>query len=142
MSQENVENLRALLETWGREAWTLEAWQRGGVIDVSLLDPDVVYEDATLPDHVGEAYRGHEGVVRAAERWVEGSEWLLVELEQIIGAGDRLVSIHRARSKARHTGIEFDEPVAYIWTFRDGKVIHFQSFRKPEEALEAAGLRE
>jgi ketosteroid isomerase-like protein len=141
MSQENVENLRAFLETWSREAWTLEAWQRGEVMDMSFLDPEVTYEDSNLPDHVGEAYRGHEGIVRAAERWIEPFEWLLVELEQIVDAGDRLVSIHRARSKARYTGIEFDTPLAYLWTFRDGKVIHFRSFREPGEALEAVGLR-
>jgi ketosteroid isomerase-like protein len=137
----NAENLRAFLEEWGREPWTLEAWQRGGVIDMSYLDPDVIYEDSTLPDHAGEAYRGHEGVSRAAQRWVEPSEWLLVELEQIVGAGDRLVSIHRLRSKARHTGIEFETPLAYLWTFRDGKVVHFRSFLDPEEAIEAAGLQ-
>jgi hypothetical protein len=33
-------------------------------------------------------------------------------------------------------------PLAYAWTLRDGKVIHFRSFRDPEQALEAAGLRE
>ena len=114
MSQENVENLRAFLEAWGREPWTPEAWQRGGVIDMSLLDPHVIYEDENLPDHIGEAYTGHEGIVRAARRWIEPFEWLLIELEQIVDAGDRLVSIHRARSKARHSGIEFEEPVAYV----------------------------
>jgi ketosteroid isomerase-like protein len=142
MSQENVEALRAFLEPWGREAWTPEAWERGGVIDLSYLDPDVVYEDENLPDHIGEAYRGHEGIARAAKRWVEPNEWLLVELEEILGDGDRLVSIHRLRSKARHSGIEFDMPLAYAWTFRDGKIVHFQSFREPDDALEAAGLSE
>jgi ketosteroid isomerase-like protein len=142
MSEENVESLRAFLEPWGREPWTLEAWERGGVIDMSLLDPEVVYEDENLPDHIGEAYRGHEGIIRAAKRWVEPNEWLLVELEQIVGHGDHLVSIHRTRSKARHSGIEFDAPLAYAWTFRDGKIVHFQSFREPDDALEAAGLSE
>jgi ketosteroid isomerase-like protein len=142
MSEENVESLRAFLEPWGQEAWTPEAWERGEVnIDLSYLDPDVVYEDETLPDHIGEAYRGHEGIVRAAKRWVEPNEWLLVELEQILGEGDRIVSIHRLRSKARYSGIEFDAPLAYAWTFRDGKIVHFQSFREPADALEAAGVR-
>jgi Ketosteroid isomerase-related protein len=113
----------------------------GEVFDLVLLDPNVVYEDANLPDHIGEAYRGHEGVLRAAERWVDASSET-IELERIVGSGDRLVSIHRSRSTARHTGIEFKEPLAYTWTFRDGKIIHFRSFRDPEEALEAAGLRE
>ena len=136
MSQENVVNLRAYLDTWGWEAW------RRGEFDTSLLDPDVTYEDTTLPDHVGETYRGPEGVIRATERWVEPFEWLQIELERVLSAGDRLVSIHRVRAKARHTGIEFDGPVAYVWTFRDGKVIHFRSFRDPEEAVKAVGLEE
>jgi ketosteroid isomerase-like protein len=142
MSQRNVENLRAFLEPWGREPWTPQAWQRGGVIDMSLLDPHVIYEDETLPDHIGEAYRGHEGIVRAAKRWIEPFEWLLVELDQIVDADDCLVSIHRTRSKARHSGIEFEAPLAYVWAFRGGKIIHFQSFREREEALETAGLSE
>ena len=142
MSPENVESLRAFLESWGREPWTLEAWERGEVLDMSFLDTDVVYEDENLRDHIGEAYRGHAGIVRAAKRWVEPNQWLLVELEQIVGHGDRLASIHRVRSNARHTGIEFDAPLAYAWTFRDGKIVHFQSFREPQDAVEAVGLRE
>jgi ketosteroid isomerase-like protein len=151
MSRENVENLRAFLEDWSREAWTPEAWERGGVggvIDMSFLDPDVVYEDTTLPDHIGEKYRGHEGVERAARRWIEPQEWMLVELQQIIEVGDRLVSVHHVRSKARHSGIEFDTRdgdvpgLAYLWTIRNGKVIHFKSFPSLEKALEAAGLSE
>ena len=142
MSQENVESLRAFLEAWGREPWTPEAWERGGVIDMSFLDVDVVYEDETLPDHIGEAYRGHDGILRAAQRWIEPNEWLLVELEQIVGHGDHLVSIHRLRSKARHTGIEFETPLAYARTFRDGKIVHFRSFLEPDAALDAAGLSE
>ena len=37
-------------------------------------------------------------------------------------------------------------PVEYrffgVWTFRDGKVIHYKGFNERAEALEAAGLRE
>lgn len=142
MSQENVESLRAFLETWGRQPWTLEDWQLGEVIDLSFFDPDVAYEDTVLPDHGDEVYRGREGMIRAGERWIEGFEWLLVELEQIVVTGNHIVSLHRARSKALHTGIEFETPVAYLWTFRDGKVIHFRSYRGVEQALEAAGLEE
>ena len=142
MSRENVEHLRAFLEPWGQERWTPEAWQRGDVIDMGLLDPHVVYEDENLPDHIGEAYTGHQGIIRAAQRWVEPFEWLLVELERIVEADDCLVSIHKTRAKFQHSGIEFEGPLAYVWSFRGGKVIHFQSFREPQDALEAAGLSE
>jgi ketosteroid isomerase-like protein len=130
MSQENVERLRAHCATWGMDQEP----------DVDLLDPDVVFEDDILPDHVGETYRGHEGVRRSVRTWLQPYERFTIELEQIVGSGDRLVSIHRFRSKARYTGIEDDLRYAYAWTFRDGKVIHFRSFREPEAALEAVGL--
>src|SRR5438552_2358534 len=84
MAPGNVENLRAFLE-----ALDLEAWRRGEG-GMSLLDPNVIYEDTTLPDHVGETYRGPEGVARATERWLEPYEQLTIELEQVVGAGDRL----------------------------------------------------
>ena len=112
-------------------------------MDMSFVDPDVIYEDSVLPDHIGEAYRGHEGLFRAVEGWFEPSEWVTVgEPEQVIDAGDHLVSIHKARTKARHTGIEIDTPLIYLWTLRDGKVIQIRAFVDENEALEAAGLAE
>jgi len=62
--------------------------------------------------------------------------------KRIIDAGDPLVSIHKARTKARHTGIEIDTPLVYLWTLRDGKVVHFRAFVDVDQALEAAGLSE
>jgi uncharacterized protein len=100
-----------------------------------IFDPEVAYEDSTLPDHIGETYRGHDGLARAAERWLDPYENLTIELERIVGSGDRLVSIHNARAKARYTGIEDEGPLAYLWTFRDGKVIQLRSYRDPDEAL-------
>jgi ketosteroid isomerase-like protein len=139
----NVDTLRTLFETWsaGTETWheAQEAWRRGET-DMSLFDPDVSYDDTVLPDHVGETYHGHEGVLRAAERWIEPFEWLRIDVEQIVEAGDRLVSTHRWRAKARHTGIELDSPLGYVWTFRDGRIIHFRSYIDPQDALNAAGL--
>jgi len=137
MSQDNIETLRAFLEAWGQEAWTPETWPTAAA-DMSVFDPEVAYEDTVLPDQVGEVYRGHEGVARAWRRWVEGSERLLVELEEIIEVGDRFVSIHRVHSKAPHTGLEFDLRVAYLWTFRDGRIIHFRSYLDAKQAIEAA----
>jgi ketosteroid isomerase-like protein len=60
MSQENVERLHAFLRGLGSEVW-----ETHGEPDLSLLDPDVVCEDDVLPDHAGESYRGHEGVIRS-----------------------------------------------------------------------------
>ena len=143
MSEENVEGLRSWAAEWQAvpNGGPLVNRQTGEPV-TSHLDPQVVYEDGTLPDHAQETYYGIEGVVRATERWTEPFEELTVELERIVGSGDCLVSIHSLRARARHTGIEFDEPLAILWRFRDGRVIYFRSFREPGEALEAAGLSE
>jgi ketosteroid isomerase-like protein len=136
-----VDETNAWLAEWleGFEHWSLDIEE---VFDLAALDPDVVYEDANLPDHIGETYRGPEGILRAAERWADASETLTLELVRIVGSGDRFVSVHQSHSKARHSGMEFDGPLAYAWTFRDGRIVHLQSYRDPAEALEAAGLRE
>ena len=142
MSEENVERLRAQLEDWDPKA-QVEAWKRGEPVgDLSLIDPEVTYEDQLLPDHVGETYDGYEGVVRAIEQWMEPYESVDIELVRIVGTGERLVSIHRARLKARHSGIESESAVAYVWTFRDRKVVHIHGYFDPAKALEAAGLEE
>ena len=141
MADDNLERLRARLVDWDPMG-DLEALERGEALDLSLIDPDVVYEDANLPDHAGDTYHGAEGVVRAIETWLEPYESFSIELERIVGEGDRFVSIHRGRMKARHTGIELETPVAYTWTFRDGRITHIHGYFDPAEALRAAGLRD
>ena len=143
MSQENVENLRVLASAFSTQTIhaVAGAWRRGE-FDLSLFDPEVIYEDQQMPDHAGDTYLGHEGVLRAMETWSEPFEEMTIELQQIVGSGDLLVSIHRLRARARYTGIQFDEAIAYTWVFRDGKIVHITGFGDPEEALKAVGLEE
>ena len=142
MPEENVERLRRRLEIWDPKG-EVEAFRRGELPpDMSVIDPAVAFEDSALPDHIGETYHGYEGIARATGQWVDAYESLDLDLERIEGSGDVVVSIHRMRMKARHTGIVFEGPVAYVWTFRDGRVVHIKGFLDPAEALEAAGLAE
>jgi ketosteroid isomerase-like protein len=146
VSQENVEKVRASLATWDGEILRPETrpFDRLNSIAFSgaLYASDAVYEDAVLPDHAGETYRGLDGFIRAAETWLQPFEWLLVELEQIIDADEHVVSLHRGRLKMRHTEIEFESPLAYVFTFQDGKVVHQRAFVDHAEALKAVGLEE
>jgi ketosteroid isomerase-like protein len=104
--------------------------------------PEFAYEDNFLPDHAGETYRGLDGLRRAWTGFTEPFEEMAYEPERIVGSGDRFVSIHRVRAKARHSGIVQDFPVAYIWTFRGGKLIHCRGFGDADQALKAAALDE
>ena len=134
MSQQNVENVRAFFQTW--DPWE---WARGE--GMALFDPALVYEGDFLPDHVGESYRGYEGLARATRQWLEPiEEGLTVELERIIGTGDDVVSVQQASGRMRHTGIHFDQVYAWLWRFRGGKVTYLKTFGDTQEALMAAGL--
>jgi ketosteroid isomerase-like protein len=141
MSAEHVERLRHRLKEWGRDPkGEIERWKRGEPPDLSLFDDEVTFEDNLLPDHVGETYHGYEGLARAIDQWLDPFESVGIGLERIVGSGDRLVSIHRMRMTASHTGIEFESGLAYIWSFRDGRIVHIQGYFDPSEALAAAGL--
>jgi ketosteroid isomerase-like protein len=144
VSDANVENLRAMLAVYSTQTIheLLEMWRRGEVDQarLGLYHPDVIYEDYELPDHVGEVFHGLKGLLEAMESWSEPYEEMTNELQRIVGSGDCLVAIHRFRARARHTGIEFDQPSAYVYTFRDGRIIRIQGFWDPEQALAAAGL--
>ena len=144
MSAETVERIGASAATW--DAVTLRPEERpferifSLEATAALVDPEAVYEDAVLPDHAGEEYRGVDAWVRAAEAWLEPCEWMVVDLEQLVDAEDRVVALHRARMKMRHTGLEFEMPVAYVHTLKDGRIVHARAFRDHGEALASVGL--
>jgi ketosteroid isomerase-like protein len=133
MSQENVEIVRQMWEAF------LGDDPGSGLL---MLDPEVVYEDTVLPDSAGETFHGPEGVVRAWTRWTEAWEEFTTEIEQIVEAGERLVSIHTVHLKGKHSGAFVTFRYAYLYAFRDGKVIYLRAYLNPADALEAAGLSE
>jgi ketosteroid isomerase-like protein len=134
MSQENVEVIR---EWWS--AWNGDPADLG---DTSWVDVEVVYVDDILPDHVGETYHGLEGIRKAWTLALEPWENPEYELEWVRDAGDEVVSCHRGRGRGKESGIDVEFRFAYVWRFREGKLVHLKSYGDVREALEAAGLRE
>ena len=141
------EELAALFRTtfpdgtdWAHLTRDDDAWAAFWQPFVPSLAPDFVYEDNYIPDHVGETYRGLDGLRRASTGFVEPYEEMVYVLERIVGSGEHFVSIHRVRTKARHSGIVQDFRVAYIWDYRGGRLIHCRGLADVDEALRAAGL--
>jgi ketosteroid isomerase-like protein len=136
MSQENVEIVR----DWVESVFLQEDVAELG--DLSFLDAEVLYEDEILPDHAGETYRGHDGFRRAWIRAIEPWESIDGRLEWVRDAGEDVVSCHWAQMRGKGSGIEAEIRYAYVWRFREGKVVHCKSYLDPAQALEAAGLSE
>jgi ketosteroid isomerase-like protein len=84
-------------------------------------------------------YHGHEGVRQYVEDIFEVTDEVRVELDEIIDAGDgeTLVTVQRARGRARYTRLDTDFPWAAIWTIRRGRVVRAQGYATKAEALSA-----
>jgi ketosteroid isomerase-like protein len=134
MSEENAEIVRRLYDAIGR-----------GDTDavLALYDPDVEWDFGRSPfrDFVKhDVYRGHSGVrdlIR--ERYEDAWESVTDELEDVIDAEDRVISIIKTRGRGRASGAQTEMTHAGVWTIRDGKILRVEWMSR-EEALEVAGL--
>ena len=57
-------------------------------------------------------------------------------------SGDQVVAMIRTRLRPRGSSGEFEIRNGHLWTVRDGEILSLVTFPSPEQALEAAGLRD
>ena len=130
MSQQNVELVRKGAEDWNRG--DMDAW-------FGLFDDDVVLRAAEgWPER---DFRGKDAVRSFYEGFAEtvGHDTVI---EDLIDAGDVVVTRCRAHVTGVKSGVEGDLQFTQVTTFRKGKVVLNEFFWDHAEALEAAGLRE
>ena len=87
-------------------------------------------------------HRGHEAVLAAISEVTAAFDAWIAEPEEFFETEDRIVVIARNRLRPKGTDAEFEYRNGQIWTFRDGKLQSLLQYPSPDEALEAAGLRE
>lgn len=136
MSQANVEIVRQLYEAVSR---------RDTATVLAFYDPDVEWHTSQSP--LGEltggaVYRGHEGIRRAFREYYEAWENIEENYEELIDAGDRVVSVVTSRARGRTSGVGVERRHHGVWMIRDGKVVRVAWFSTREEALEVVGLSE
>jgi ketosteroid isomerase-like protein len=133
MSRENVDAASAAYAAFARQDWaTFMAVFHG--------DAEVREEPGSVPDPG--TYRGLEEIERYFRDYYRLFESIAPEVVEVRAAGDKTVSSLRFRGRARKSGVEVNAPFAQVATWRNGRITLLQHFRTPEEALEAAGLRE
>jgi ketosteroid isomerase-like protein len=132
MSQENVEVVRSVYE-----AWTRNDLPGPG----HLFDAQIAYVNP--PDAVEPGTRhGLAAFSRAVHDTFEGWATWEIELERLIPAGERVAVVVRYRAHWRVSGIDVEAHESALWTVRDGRVVQYEWFHGPDDALEAAGLSE
>ena len=130
MSQENVELVQSVFARWNAGDHTAPDEE---------LHPDV----ELVSQIMGGSVRGRAGV----RRWLreidqQFDEWTLIG-EEWHDAGECVVALGRIRLHGRSSGVAFDQPMGWLFEFRDGQLTRLETFAEdPGAALEAAGLSE
>jgi ketosteroid isomerase-like protein len=129
MSKENVEIVREAHERFNKTGQPM--WER--------IDAGTEVFDHDIPD-ASNPYRGVEGVTSWLSDFAEAWESYGLEVERLIDAGDRVVSLFRIRAVGAGSGVAVERGDAMVWIFRDGKLARLDYFNDQAEALKAAGL--
>lgn len=134
MSQDNVEIVRR----------AFEATARGdGASVLALHDPKVELDPSrsALGRLVGAGvYHGHERVRRFFHAYYEAWDHIDYDIEELIDAGDQVVSLVNSRGRGRVSGVEVELRIPGVWTIQEGKIVRVVFFSSRDEALEAVGL--
>jgi ketosteroid isomerase-like protein len=147
MSQENVERLRVSIEDFiavslavSSESDREDVLSRGA----ETWDPDIELDcsDAPVLD-INRVYRGTAAVKQFWREWIAAWETIRISSYRLVDAGDCVVQLFELRMRGRSTGIELPGgKLAWVYTFRDGLMVHQKFYMSQSEALEAVGLSE
>jgi ketosteroid isomerase-like protein len=130
MSQENVEAAGRQLEHFNRTGEVLEIYDSDAEWVVAREDPDPA------------THRGVEAICAYFAQWAGMFEDIDLRAEEAIDAGDKVFGWIRFSGKGIASGVSVEMELAYVWTFRDGKVVRVEEYFDRAEGLEAVGLRE
>ncbi len=132
MSHQNVAIVRRIYATWTPGSSPSQS---------SLLHPDIEWVNPPYALEPG-TRRGIDAFTSITDELDHRFEDFRMEVERLIDVGDRVAVIATMRGRGTGSGVEVENRHGSVWTVRDGKAVRFQWFQEPEEALEAAGLRE
>jgi hypothetical protein len=130
MSQENLDAFEKANDAFRRGDWEAVA----ATVDAHIL----VRTDPRWPE---QRFFGREAVIAfwqgLWESWGPDAR-----VEEIVDLGDRLLVRWRFIVRGQHSGVEGEQRISAIQTYREGRVILVEYFLGHEQALEAVGLAE
>jgi ketosteroid isomerase-like protein len=134
MSEENVETVRRAYEAFNRAG--LEAL-------LEYLHPDAEYDiTAAIGPYAG-MYHGHAAIRNFLADYLEGWEYVRMEPEELLEAGDECVVVPlRIHTRGKGSGVRTEARTINVWTVRDGKAVRLAVYNDKDEALAAIGVSE
>jgi ketosteroid isomerase-like protein len=114
-------------------------------IDVTAFDSDFETEfiaQRAFGSMRPSVSRGLLGLAESWRDWLEPWASYYIEAEELIDAGDQVVSLIRVRARTTRDAVAVEHRPGAVWSLRDGKIVRVRFFLERDDALEAAGLRE
>ena len=132
MSQENLALLRR----------GFEHTVRTGELAPDTIHSDFVWDTTTFSEGGLNQVRcvGLEEANAWLAEWAGAFDNWALDVEEVIDAGDRVVTFVRQRATARQGGPELEMRFAQVWTFRDGLIARMEMYLDRAEALASVGL--
>ena len=127
MSHDNLDLVRSLYAAFAR-----------GEFPASLVAADAVYVNPAEAVEPG-VREGISAFQSAVEKVFEAWETWHMEPEQLTAVGDQVAVVVRYRARGRTSGVELDGRESALLTLRDGKVVRYEWFHDPGDALGASG---
>jgi ketosteroid isomerase-like protein len=131
MPSERIELLRA----------GIEEFNRTGRIPTEFYAPDFeLHQSSSIVGTAG-LFHGPGASQASLDELSEAFEDMTFEPEGFLEApgGEVVVLIH-TKGRGRVGGLELDNHIAWVWTFRGGKAARLVIYEEPAEALRAVGL--
>ncbi len=131
MSQENVEIVRAFIDAFNQ-----------GDLEAAFKHMDSDFElDASRTIGLAGGVLKLDQMRPALDEFLGLWEAVRFELDKFVEVGDQvaisLANYHRGRD-----GIEVKARPCFVWTMRNGRIVHGCFYQEWQEALEAVGLSE
>jgi len=116
-----------------------ERWNSGRhEIDPELIDPEMELHSSISSSHLA-PYRGYKGVRERVADVEDRFEAWRIELRESKELDDgRVLASGVIRARGRGSDIELEQPVEWLLTFRDGRLLRYEAF--VDEEADPAGI--
>jgi ketosteroid isomerase-like protein len=105
---------------------------------IPFVTEDIDWAPATMSAVEGGSFHGIDGLRKFFEEWERAWTTWEVEPEEIQDLGEQVLVLGHVHAEARGSGMELDQPVAYLFGFREGLLARGATFFDHEEGRKAA----
>jgi SnoaL-like domain len=145
MSQRNVDVVRGL-QPDGVDLVPLFAGEGAEAALNADAGSGVIRPDAEIAFVAGESgveqrdLHGLPGLIEGWRDWLEGWDSYVLNVEDLLEAGERVVALVRIKGRTSRDGVELEHTPAAVWELEDGIVVGLTFYLDRAQAMQVAGL--